>query len=73
MGNEKLISTRFRYISKLFRRKCKGTGKLILFGSDLSKYEICSKSFSKTLYGNKLLVSECIVSVGDDRRFVVRT
>ena len=52
-------NTRFRYISKLFR-VCKRTGKLLTFRSDFSKYETCSKSFTRTLYGSKFLVSEWI-------------
>ena len=52
-------NTRFRYISKLFR-VCKRTGKLLMFRSDFSKYETCSKSFTRTLYGSKFLVSEWI-------------
>ena len=31
--------------------------KLIMFRSDFSKYKICSKFFTKTLYGNMFLVS----------------
>ena len=51
-------NTRFRYISKLFR-VCKRTGKL-MFRSYFRKYETCYKSFTRTLYGRKFLVSEWI-------------
>ena len=62
-------NTRFRYISKLFR-VCKRTGKLIMFRSDSSKYETCSKSFSRTLYGSKFLVSEWIFKLWKLERIV---
>ena len=56
MGSDKFISTRFRYIIQ----RCKKTGNLIMFRWYFSKYEICSKSFTKVLYGNMFLVSENI-------------
>ena len=41
--------------------------------SDLRKKIVCSKSVTKTLYGNKVLLSEYIfklVKVADDQSFV---
>ena len=58
MGSENFISTRFRYIPKLFRGAKEEES--LMFRSDFSKLEIYSKSFTKTLYGNTFLVSECI-------------
>ena len=41
--------------------KCKRTAKLLMFKSDLRKRGgVCSKSVTKTLCGNKFLVSEYI-------------
>ena len=40
--------------------KCKRTANLLMFISDFRKKGVCSKSFTETLYGNKILVSECI-------------
>ena len=55
----------------------KRKGKLKLFRSALSKHERYSKSFTKTLYGSKFLVSESILKlvclrVGGNHRFNVR-
>ena len=62
MGIENFISTRFRYISKLYLSYSEGAKEEenLMFRSDFNKHEIYSKFFTKTLYGNTFLVSECI-------------
>ena len=42
-------------------RKFKRKAKLLVLQSDIRKKEVCSKSVSKALYGNKFLVSENIL------------
>ena len=38
----------------------KWTAKLLMLRSNFKKYEVCSKSVTKTCSWNKFLVSECI-------------
>ena len=57
MGRENFLSTRFLHLRY---SEVQRTVKWIMFRPDFSQYEIYSKSFTKTLYGKKILVSECI-------------
>ena len=59
-----MVSDNFFRGAKVIQR-CKRTRKLITFRSDFSKHEIYSKSFTKKLYGNTFLVSECIFKSSD--------
>ena len=59
MGREKYIL--LLHFAKYLRfSKVQRTAKLLMFRSDFRKKRVCYESAIKTLYWNKLVVSECI-------------
>ena len=59
-GRSKIYFYQISLYSALFIQKCKRKAKLLMSISDFRKKENCSKSVTKKLNWNKILVSECI-------------